>query len=71
MKIIKMGVSPKTTFVRTCPKCSCVFEYTSDEVESYNDQKEGFTVWYIPCPCCSDKTGFTKPEDQLDIYQFI
>lgn len=59
-RIIQHGNSSKMAiYVRKCP-CGCQFEYGAADVDkTFFDPRDRVTMWYVECPECGDKTGFT------------
>lgn len=48
----------KPIYFKHCYRCGCEFEFSTEDVKSkFDDQREGYTVLYVPCPHCGDTTG--------------
>jgi len=55
MKIIKPG---RKSFIATCPRCGCQFEYTIEELRSR------WPLNYMPCPECENEVYHKNQDEQ-------
>ena len=65
IKILQESNVPK--YIRSCPKCQCIFEFTEFDWSIYS-QRLGYDTWkdsyYIKCPDCRERIflGHIKEE---------
>lgn len=61
IKIIKESGQKKAIYFKHCNRCGCEFEFSMEDVKStFDDQREGYVVLYVPCHHCGDTTGVEK-----------
>lgn len=61
IKITKEAGKQKAIYFKHCNRCGCEFEFSMEDVkDTFNDQREGYVVLYVPCPHCGDMTGVEK-----------
>ena len=65
IKILRESNAPK--YIRPCPKCQCIFEFTENDW-SVDSERLGYDSWedsyYIKCPDCGERVflAHTKKE---------
>lgn len=61
IKITKEAEKKKEIYFKHCYRCGCEFEFSMEDVKNtFDDQREGYVVLYVPCPHCGDTTGVEK-----------